>query len=168
MKKFIMALVCLMTMVIGFTSCNEDPKEKIQSNLEDVVIEKGMGFINKCKTISIEIDSVRVSDIKSFIAKIFPNGEVPNDFNDERFDKYILPIKNKINDDDIVYLSVTHKYKIYMSNDPFKRSEVIVTANRLVNPQTYEYVDDDLSKDDSWLITPTEYMQSKLMEWELE
>lgn len=158
MKKIIMALACLMTVVLSFTSCETNPKEKIQSNLEQVVIEKGMGFVKKCTTISIDIDTITINDLKAFVTKTFPEG-IPNDYEDETFEKFILPIKNNSNNN-IVYLSIKHKYKIFMVGDPFKRDEVIVTAYRLVDPVTYEYLFDDLSKDETWT-TPQEYLLNK-------
>jgi hypothetical protein len=148
--------------MVVFTSCGNDPKEKIQSNLEEVVIEKGMGFVKKCNTISMDIDTITISDLKTFVSKTFPNG-VPNDYEDEDFEKFISPIKSNNNDGSIAYLSVTHKYKIFMVGDPFKRDEVVVTEHRLVNPTTYEYISDDLSKDEMWL-TPLQYSANKAMQ----
>ena len=160
MKKFLWLIVCLMTMVV-FSSCGEDPKAKIQSNLEEVVIENGMGFIKKCNTISMKIDTITINDIQAFVTKTFPNG-VPEDYEDEKFESFISPLKTNSDGKSIAYLTVTHKYKIFMDNDPFKRSDVIVTEHRLVNPTTYEYISNDLSKDDMWT-TPLEYSYNKAM-----
>lgn len=168
MKKLIMAMVCLMTMVMSFTSCDSNPTPKIQSNLEEIVIEKGMGFVKSCNTMSLKIDTVRVSDIKTFISKAFPSKDFPNgvpsDFEDEAFEKFISPLKNINDDNTIVYLSCTHKYKINMVGDPLGRSEVIVTAHSLVNPNTYEYISDDLREDDMWSLNPLQYRYNKAME----
>lgn len=167
MKKVLWLIVCLMTMVVSFTSCSTNPTSKIQSNLEEVVIEKGAGFVKSCNTISMVIDTIKVSDIKNFVSQYFPNG-VPNDFKDDDFEKFVSPLKNTNGDNTIVYLSVTHKYKINMVGDPFGRDEAIITAHRLINPITYEYISDDLRKDVMWSLTPLEYKYNKAMEEELK
>jgi hypothetical protein len=154
--------------MVVFSSCGEDPKARIQSNLEEVVIEKGSGFVKSCNTMSLNIDTVKVSDIKNFISKVFPPKDfpdgVPTDFEDEAFEKFISPLKGANNDNTIAYLSVTHKYKINMVGDPFGRSEVIVTAHSLVNPNTYDYISDDLREDDAWSLNPLQYRYNKAME----
>lgn len=167
MKKVLWLIVCLMTMVVSFTSCGTNPTSKIQSNLEEVVIENGMGFVKSCNTISLKIDTIRVNDVKSFISKVFPSKDFPNgvpsDFEDEEFDKFISPLKNVNDDNAIVYLSIAHKYKINMVGDPLGRNEAILTAHRLVNPNTYEYIGDDLRKDDMWSLNPLQYRFAKAM-----
>jgi hypothetical protein len=89
---------------------------------------------------------------------------VPSDFEDEECDKFISPLKNVNDDNAIVYLSIAHKYKINMVGDPLGRSEAILTAHRLVNPNTYEYIGDDLREDDMWSLNPLQYRFAKAME----
>jgi hypothetical protein len=155
-----------MTMVVSVSSCTTNSTSKIQSNLEEVVIEKGMGFVKSCNTISLVVDTIKASDIKNFIGEYFPNG-VPNDFEDDAFEKFVSPLKDVNDNNTIVYLSVAHKYKINMVGDPFGRNELITTAYRLINPTTYEYISDDLRKDEMWSLTPLQYKYNKAMEEEL-
>ena len=157
MKKILFIIVCLMAMVT-FVSCSS-AEDKIQSNLEELVIEKGVGLVKKCNTISMEIDTIRISDIKAFVANIFPDG-IPDDYNDKEFQNFISPLKSANDDGSIAYLSVTHKYKAYLLFDPLGRDEAIITQYRLVNPSTYEYISDDLTKDDTW-ISPWLYKYHK-------
>ena len=69
-------------------------------------------------------------------------------------------MKSANDDGSIAYLSVTHKYKAYLLFDPLGRDEAIITQYRLVNPSTYEYISDDLTKDDTW-ISPWLYKYHK-------
>lgn len=152
MKK----LVFIMLSVIALVSCGNNEASKIQENLENVVIEHGAGFVNSCKTMSINIDTIRVADIKRFIEECFPKEEypygVPTEYEetDEAFSKFIAPLNKAKDDNEIVYLTVKHKYEIRFASDPFGRTNAIITANRLIDPITFEYIADNIMEDDSW------------------
>lgn len=164
MKKFLMAMVFLMTMMLAFSSCGSSETDKIEAKLVEKVTEDSWGLIKKCKTLQLDIDTIRVADIKAFIAdafpkELFPNG-IPSDFSDKDFSKFIAPMDKNANDDDIAYLAVTYKSKRIPSVDLFKRAEIIVTEHWLIDPSTYDYVMDDFREDGSWT-APQEYLIKK-------
>ena len=53
--------------IIIMVSCNNNPEKQIENILKDVVIENGSGMISDYESLSMEFDTVRVSDIKQFI-----------------------------------------------------------------------------------------------------
>ncbi len=113
-----MKKIFLFIAIVILASCgNNSPQKQIETVLKDVVIEQGSGMISDYESLSMEIDTVRVSDIKQFIVKCFPADKYPNgipaDFKDEEFGSLIAPLKTHSSDNDIVYLSVKHKYKIF-------------------------------------------------------
>lgn len=138
--------------IIIMVSCNNNPEKQIENILKDVVIENGSGMISDYESLSMEFDTVRVSDIKQFIEKCFPAEKYPNgvpaDFKDEKFLGFIAPLKAQKADNDIVYLSVKHKYKI-LNLLIDKKIEVI--QQRLLDPTTYKYIGDDLRMDKTWM-----------------
>lgn len=139
--------------IIIMVSCdNNNPEKQIETILKDVVIENGAGMISDYESLSMEFDTVRVSDIKQFIEKCFPAEKYPNgvpaDFKDEKFLGFIAPLKTHNSDNDVVYLSVKHKYKIY---NPLVDKKIEVIQQRLLDPTTYKYIDDDLRKDKMWM-----------------
>lgn len=83
---------------------------------------------------------------------------MPSDFNDEHFSKFIAPLKTHKADNDIVYLSVKHKYIIF---NPLLNKKVEVVQYRLLDPKTLEYIEDDLRKDKTWTGVQ-EYEMSKM------
>lgn len=159
-------LLVFFIFTLAFVSCTKSPEEKLKEALKDVVIEKGSGLITDYKFISLQIDTVRVKDIKAFINKSFPEKDFPNgvpsDFEDEDFDIFIAPLKENSNDEDICYLSVKHKYSFF---NPFfnKNTEKVVYRLFEELDGQYKYVADDLRKDYTWM-KPTDYKLDKTFE----
>ena len=143
----------MLVAVLAVWSCNSDPDSKLKGALEEAVQEKAGGFgkMQDYKLISYEVDTVRVSDIKAFEEKCFPKSDypqgVPSDFSDEQFDEFVKPLKDHKSDNDIVYLSVKHKYSIY---NPIVKQTVTVKSYELLNPSTLEYIGSDLRKGHDW------------------
>lgn len=147
MKKII--YISLLFLVV---SCGKSNEQRIEESLKDVVIEQAGGIsIKDYKSLSIEIDTVRVKDIKAFAVKCFPKKEypkgVPSDFNDEDFVKFTAPLKEHKSDNDIVYLSVKHKYSVF---NPILNKQTEVIQYRLLDPVSYKYIANDLRKDNTW------------------
>lgn len=146
MKKIIILLG-----FIAFVSCSESPEQKMESVLKDVVVEKSGGALSGYKMLSIDIDTIRVTDIKQFIEKNFPKEEfpdgVPADFKDEKFESFIAPLKTKQADNDVVYLSVKHKYSFF---NPFFNKDMEKIDYRLIVPETFKYISDDIRQDKMW------------------
>lgn len=147
MKKIIYISLLLLAV-----SCGKSNEQKIEESLKDVVIEQAGGIsIKDYKSLSVEIDTVKIKDIKAFVLKCFPAKEyptgVPSDFNDEDFAKFTAPLRERKSDNDIVYLSVKHKYSVF---NPILNKQTQVIQYRLLNPVTYKYIANDLRKDNTW------------------
>lgn len=159
MKK----IIYLFVVVLGVISCAKSNEQKIEDVLRDVVVEKAGGVsVDDYKSLSVEIDTVRVSDIKAFEGKCFPKKNYPNgvptDFNDEQFLNFVAPLKTHKADNDIVYLSARHKYSIF---NPILNKQVEVIQYRLLDPVSFKYMGDDLRKDNGWFGVQ-EYEMSKI------
>ena len=162
MKKFFIALFSLVAMVFVFTACGSSETKKIESKLEERVKESSFGFIKKSKTLQLDIDTVRVSDVKGFIEASFPKSNFPNgipsDFRDKDFSKFIAPLKDHTNLDDVVYLAVVYKAEHKISVDLLGRPEIIRTDYWLIDPVTYDYVMDDIRNDNVSWSAPQDYL----------
>ena len=150
MKKCFLFMVTLI--MVSCAKTIQSPEQQIEAVLKDIVIEKGNGMISDYNMISMEIDTVKISDIKAFIDKNFPKDKypegIPSDFKDEEFETFISPSKTKTSDEDIVYLSVKHKYSIF---NPLLDKSIEVIKYHLLDPVSYKYIADDLRKDDLWM-----------------
>ena len=87
MKKFIMAIVCLMTIVVSFMSCGSDLKNDESSEyyeeakakaeaLKDSLIESALPI--KCWEVDSEVDEM--TDTKRYFARLISNNEIVQDF----------------------------------------------------------------------------------------
>ena len=144
-------ILIFMISIILYACGGKKTESQIESVLKEVVIERGGGMVSEYKHLSMDIDTVKVSDIIAFVHKNFPKEKYPNgipeDFNDEDFEKFTSPIKTKKNDE-IAYLSVKHKYSIF---SPMIDKKIEVIKYRLLDPISYKYIVDDLRKDDTWM-----------------
>lgn len=149
MKKSL--LFTFIGMALFFVSCTKSSEQQIKEVLKEIVIEKGRGAISKYEFKSMEIDTLRIKDLTNFVENCFPPKEYPNgvpkDFNDEKFLEFTKPLKNSKSENDIVYLSVKHKYTIF---NPILNSNVDIITYRILNPIDYKYVMDDIRKDEFW------------------
>ena len=150
---------CLLLFLLLSASCSNvsgtDEKEDLKSVLKEIVIEKHSGQILDYTFLDLDIDSVRVKDINAFIEKCFPKegkvgyGGIPYDFDDERFNLFIAPLKDHSNDEEVCFLSIKHKYSFF-NPDYNKKSENINYHLFFITAEKYRYVDGDLCKDGKW------------------
>ena len=136
MKKFIMALVCLMTMVIGLSSCSKD--DDVLNNDYKSLIVGTWEVTHVDGIVDLSNDIPQLQDVH--INKSFTDTETSNDWIDEQINDFHVRMQfSNINNSVSVFYYHNHKwdYKDY------GRLLYYIQGNRLVMYDTEEWVGDE-------------------------